>query len=208
MASHSTWTGGQLQAFLEQVDEDRWAPLWTLAAANGMRRGELMGLTWADVDLEAGVVSIDRSTTQLGRERVTSTPKNHERRQVAIDPRTVGALKAWRVRQAAERLEWGSAYVDTGGLVFTWENGAPVLPDYVTKAFGKAQEGLRAPRLVFHGLRHTHATLLLRDGVPVHIMAKRLGNKDPSITLNVYADVIPDDDAGAVDVFARAVWGA
>jgi integrase len=67
-------------------------------------------------------------------------------------------------------------------------------------------EGL--PRLVLHELRHTHATLLLRDGVPVHIVAKRLGHWDPSVTLNGYADAIPSDDGPAVDVFSRAVCGA
>jgi len=67
---------------------------------------------------------------------------------------------------------------------------------------------LALPRLVVHELRHTHATLLLRDGVPVHIVAKRLGHKDPSVTLNVYADAIPEDDMSAVEVFSKAVWGA
>jgi integrase len=64
------------------------------------------------------------------------------------------------------------------------------------------------PRLTVHELRHSHATILLRAGVPVHIVAKRLGHKDASVTLNVYADVTPDDDASAVDVFSRVVWGA
>jgi integrase len=102
--------------------------------------------------------------------------------------------------------------------VFTWENGSPVQPDFVTKVWAKVQraagERLSAaelsplPRLTVHELRHSHATILLRAGVPVHIVAKRLGHKDPSVTLNVYADVIPDDDTSAVDVFSRAVWGA
>jgi integrase len=64
------------------------------------------------------------------------------------------------------------------------------------------------PELVVHELRHTHATVLLRAGVPVHIVAKRLGYGDPSVTLNVYADAIPEDDTSAVDVFRKAVWGA
>lgn len=205
---HTTWTGQQLQVFLAKVAGDRWAPLWILAAATGMRRGELMGLTWGDIDLDAGLVSIDRSTTQLGKERVTTTPKNHERRKVAIDPHTVAVLRAWRSRQAAERLAWGPAYTDSGGLLFTWESGAPVLPDFATKAFGKAQTGLEGPRLTLHSLRHSHATVLLRAGVGVHIVARRLGHKDPSVTLDVYADVIPSDDDAAVDVFSKAVWGA
>jgi integrase len=96
------------------------------------------------------------------------------------------------------------------GLVFTWADGRPVLPDYVMKAFAAMTERLEGlPRPVLHELRHTHATLLLRDRVPVHIVAKRLGRRDPSVTLNVYADAIPEDDDGrAVDVFSRAVWGA
>lgn len=215
---HTTWTGAQLKVFLDHMADDRWLPLWQLAASTGLRRGELAGLRWSEVDLDAGLVAVERSTTQLGKELVTTTPKNHERRKVAIDPHLVAALRSWRTQQAAERLAWGPSYADTDGLVFTWENGAPIQPDYITKSFGKAQTALGArlaaaelpplPRLVVHELRHTHATLLLRAGVPVHIVAKRLGHKDPSVTLNVYADVIPDDDTSAVDVFTRAVWGA
>lgn len=205
---HTTWTGAQLQTFLAAVADTRWAPLWELAAGTGMRRGELMALRWEHVDLEAGTVAVEHSTTQLGNERVTTTPKNHERRTVAIDAHLVTTLRTWRTEQAKERLAWGAAYEDTEGLVFTWENGAPVQPDYISKTFVKAQDGLGLPRLVLHGLRHTHATILLRAGRPVHIVSKRLGHKDPSVTLNVYADVIPDDDTSAVDVFSKAVWGA
>lgn len=215
---HTTWTGAQLAAFLEHVAEDRWMPLWELAAATGMRRGELMALRWEFVDLEAGVVAVEKSVTQLRQQRVETSPKNHERRRIAIDAHIVATLKAWKTKQSAERLAFGPAYADAEGLVFTWEDGRPVMPDYVTKAFGRLQAALAAklaaaeeaplPRLVVHELRHTHATLLLRDGVGVHIVAKRLGHKDPSVTLNVYADVIPDDDTSAVDVFSKAVWGA
>jgi integrase len=215
---HATWTGEQVKAFLDHVGEDRWAPLWHLATATGMRRGELMGLRWSDVDLDGAIVAVERSTTQVGRDRITTTPKNHERRKVAIDPTTVAVLRSWRKVQTAGRLAWGPAYVDVDGLVFTWKDGSPVLPDYVTKALGRLQlvvaerlveaELEPLPRLTVHELRHSHATILLRAGVPVHIVAKRLGHKDPSVTLNVYADVIPDDDTSAVDVFSKVVWGA
>jgi len=81
------------------------------------------------------------------------------------------------------------------------------MPTYITKQIGKEQLGLPLPLVKIHELRHSHATILLRAGVPVHIVAKRLGHEDASVTLNVYADVIPDDDS-AVDVFSEAVWGA
>jgi integrase len=209
-AKHTTWTGPQLQAFLSRLDEtDRWAPLWTLAAATGMRRGELMALKWSRVDLEAGMVHVEESVTQIGQERRYGTPKNHERRSVSIDPHTIATLKAWRKAQVAERLAWGPAYRGDEDLVFTWEDGRPVLPDFATKAFGILTTGLEGmPRIKLHELRHSHATILLRAGVPVHIVAKRLGHKDPSVTLNVYADAVPDDDGRAVDTFTKAVWGA
>jgi integrase len=204
---HSTWTGDQVQSFLECTARARLAPMWQLAAATGMRRGELMALTWQHVDLDTGIVSVERSTAQLGNELVTTTPKNHERRKVQLDRHTVAALRAWRKQQAQERLAWGAAYEDTEGVVFTQENGSRLSPNAVSKAFLRAQAGLELPRITIHSLRHSHATILLRDRVPVHIVAKRLGHKDPSVTLNVYADVIPDDDTSAVDVFSKAVWG-
>jgi integrase len=206
---HCTWTGAQLRTFLDGLDEtDRWATLWTLAAATGARRAELLALRWADVDLEAGVVHVERSVTQVRQQRLYASPKNHERRDVTIDPRTVAALRGWRKQQMAERLAWGAAYQGAEDLIFTWEDGRPVLPDYITKAFGRLTAGLKVPRLKLHELRHSHATVLLRDGVPVHVVAKRLGHKDPSVTLNVYADAVPDDDGRAVETFAKAVWGA
>jgi integrase len=205
---HVTWTGEQAQMFLGATVDTRLAPLWQLALATGMRRGELMALTWSCVDLDARIVSVERSTAQLGNQLVTTTPKNHERRKIALDARTVAALRAWRKVQAPERLAWGAAYEDSEGLVFTRENGQRVSPNAVSKAFLRAQAGLGLPRISLHSTRHSHATILLRDRVPVHVVAKRLGHKDPSVTLNVYADVIPDDDTSAVDVFSRAVWGA
>lgn len=207
--THTTWTGTQLRGFLEGLGSgDRLAPLWTLAAATGMRRGELMALRWIDIDLEGGIIRVERSVTQVGQERIIGSPKNHERRVVAIDPHTLTVLRVWRKQQAAERLAAGAAYQGAEDLIFTWEDGRPVLPDYVTSRFRRMSNDLGLPRLKFHELRHTHATLLLRDGVPVHVVAKRLGHKDPSVTLNVYADAVPDDDDRAVETFARAVWGA
>ncbi|MBD2760110.1 tyrosine-type recombinase/integrase [Yimella sp. cx-573] len=204
---HSTWTGTQVGTFLTATTNTRFAALWTLALATGMRRGELCALRWEDVDLDAGLIHVERSVTVQASERIYTTPKNHERRDVTLDPRTTAELKAWRKTQAAERLQWGAAYDTTEDLVFTWENGSPASPDYVSKAFVTAQAETKLPRLKLHEARHTHATLLLREGVPVHIVAKRLGHRDPSVTLNVYADAIPDDDGRAVDTFSRAVWG-
>lgn len=206
---HTTWTGAQLHAYLGGLpDSERWATLWTVEAWTGMRRGELLALRWSEVDLEAGVIAVERSVTHVGGERIYGTTKNHERRDVKIDESTLAALKAWRKAQLAERLAWGDAYRGDEDLLFTWQDGRPVRPDFITKEFVKSQRGFELPRLKLHELRHTHATILLRAHVPVHIVAKRLGHKDPSVTLNTYADAIPDDDGEAVEAFSLAVWGA
>ncbi|ABL81476.1 MULTISPECIES: tyrosine-type recombinase/integrase [unclassified Nocardioides] len=226
---HTTWTAAQVASFLTATTSDRWHPMWAVFASTGMRRGEVAGLRWSDshgpiVDLDGGTIRVEVSTTQLDNRRVTTTPKNHERRTIAIDPDLVTVLRTWKATQAAERLAFGPGYADAEGIVFTWEDGRPVMPDYISKTFLTAQTKLKElaagpgddapativplPRLVLHGLRHTHATILLRSGVPVHVVARRLGHKDPSVTLDTYADVIPDDDSSAVDVFWNAVWGA
>lgn len=205
---HQTWTGAQVSKFLGYVADDRVAVLWVLALATGMRRGELCALRWSDVDLDAGVLHVEQSVTVQKSGRTYASPKNHERRDVSIDPRTASVVRTWRKSQAAERLAWGAAYRNADDLVFTWEDGRPVAPDWVSRAFVDAQQGSGLPRLKLHEARHTHATLLLRESVPVHVVAKRLGHRDPSVTLNVYADAIPDDDGRAVETFSRAVWGA
>jgi integrase len=101
---HTTWTGPQTAAFLESV-EGSWHPLWQLLAATGIRRGEACALRRDHIDLDAGAVSVEQSITRLGQRRVTTTPKNHERRKINIDPRTIAVLRAWRKQQAAERLQ-------------------------------------------------------------------------------------------------------
>ena len=134
-------------------------------------------------------------------------------------------LRAWKGQQATERLKLGPACADNGGDVVTWPDGRPVMPDYVTKTWLRIQRLVNhslvdehaktrvdsaasvLPLLVVHGTRHTHATILLRSLVPVHIVAKRRGHMDPSVTLNVYADVIPDDNSSAVDVYVQTVRG-
>ena len=177
--THSTWTGAQARTFLNHVAGAHFEALWTLALATGMRRGELCALRWADVDLEAGVIHVERSVTVQATTRVYSTPKNHERRGVTIDPRTAAALRAWRKTQTAERLAWGAAYDGSDPVVFTWENGTPVPPDYVSKAFVQAQAGADLVRLKLHEACHKRATIPLRDSIPVHVVARRLGHVIP-----------------------------
>jgi integrase len=113
------WTAQELRAFLAYVQGDRLYALWLLAASTGMRRGELLGVQWPDVDIGRARVGVRRSLVTVGHQVVVSEPKTAKgRRSVALDPATVATLKAWRKHQAAERLAWGPAWTDAG-LVFT-----------------------------------------------------------------------------------------
>lgn len=202
---HQTWTAAQLAAYLA-AGAGPYSPAFALAAATGMRRGEVLALRWDDVDLTSRVLHVDRSVTVIDGRRVYTAPKNHERRHLTLDGRTAAMLRALRVEQSRTRLA-APSWADDEGLVFVDHTGVPLHPDRVSKEFVRSQAGTGLPRLKLHELRHTHATLLLREGVPVHVVAKRLGHKDPSVTLSVYADAIPEDDGRAVDVFTSAVFG-
>ena len=125
---------------------------------------------------------------------------------MALDGHLVATLKSWRTQQVAERLALGESYRDREDLVFTWQDGGPVPPDYVTSTFGRLTMRMEVPRITFHSLRHTHATLLLREAVPVHVVAKRLG-QGPQRHPERVRRCHPRRRICAVDTFTKAVWG-
>jgi len=192
------WTSAELAKFLDHVREDRLFPMWRLAAWTGMRRGEVAGLTWRDVDLDDAVVRVQRARVIVSSADVReSKPKTRKgRRNVDLDVVTVAALKAWKARQDAERKVWERTKAGTWpdhGLVFTLEDGTPLNPAHVSRAFGRhvSGAGKDVPRIRLHDLRHTHASLLLAAGVPVKVVSERLGHATPGFTMNVYQHVIP-----------------
>ncbi len=132
---------------------------------------------------------------------------------VSIDRETVTILGEHRRRQAGEQQAAGSAWTESGGLVFTTKWGEPLYPDTVTALMTKlinAHNKSAAPSRVLpharlHDLRHLHATTLLLAGVPVHVVAARLGHADPAVTLRVYSHVLREHALGVGDIFALAV---
>jgi integrase len=172
------WTAADLRSFLAFVEDDRLYALWLLAASTGMRRGEVLGLQWPDVDLGRARVAVRRSLVTVGHQVVVSEPKTAKgRRSVALDPTTVAAIKAWGKRQTAERLAWGPAWTDSG-LVFTREDGRALHPREVTRAFTRHVLAAGLPIIRLHDLRHTHATLALAAGV--HPRSFRSGSGTPT----------------------------
>jgi integrase len=209
----AVWESDQVRTFLDAVTGDRLAGLWRLAAMTGMRRAEVCGLHWSEVDLDAGVLHVTRTlvATPDGQVSWESPKTDRSRRIVEIDPETAHVLHDHRVRQVEEQLRALGAWPDTGveaDVCFTDEAGRPLRPTYVSRRFSDLErrvEGL--PRIRFHDLRHTHATILLASGMPAHVVAARLGHTSPSTTLDVYAHVLREQRSDAAATFADAVDG-
>jgi integrase len=191
----TVWTATQLRAFLAGVGADRLATLYQLAAATGMRRGELVGLGWVDMHLDDEYLTVQRAKTAAGR------------RRVELDPATVAALRAHRKRQAAERLAFGAGYRDHG-LVFTRPGGEPLNPDAVLLAFKRRAARLGLPVIRFHDLRHGWATLALEAGEHPKVVVEQLGHASVKVTLDTYSHVTPGMQRGAVAGSPACSWTA
>jgi integrase len=200
------WEPDELARFLQAVHGTRLEAIWRLSAMTGMRRGEVLGLRWCDVDLDRARLSVRQALVAVGYEVIHSTPKSHGARVIDLDAETVNQLRAHRRRQGEERAEWGVDYQDQD-LVVAKENGEPIHPHTFSQAFERLIEkhGLRKIRL--HDLRHTHATLALKAGVPVKVISERLGHESPAFTLKQYAHVIPGMQAEAAAQVAAMIDG-
>jgi integrase len=206
-----TWSGAQVRTFVDSVDNDRLRGCWWLLANTGMRRGEVLGLRWEDVDFDAGTLRIVRTliTTDVQRKGspgmawgASKTAKG--RRTVALDPATVTALRAHRTRQVEERLAMGGDYQD---LVVCQLDGTPIHPKTISYQFGKAVRAAKLPPIRLHDLRHTHATLALKAGIHPRVVQERLGHANVSITLDTYSHVDLDMQAAAARRGAALITG-
>jgi integrase len=194
-----TWTAGQLRCFLESVRSDRLSAAWQLAALTGMRRGEVAGLRWADLDLDGGWLSVRQTLVVVDNQPQVSEPKTARgRRRIALDAETIAALRAHHTAQAAERLAAGPAWQGSD-LVFTRPDGGPLHPEYVRRQFDRLLQRAGLPRIHLHDLRHTHATLALQAGVHPKVVSERLGHATVAMTLDIYSHTIPalQQDAAA-----------
>jgi integrase len=200
------WSEAEAAAFLADVAGDRMYPLWRLVLTTGMRRGELCGLRWRDVDLAAGVAAV-AVTRVVARTVVTGEPKTRAgARVVRLDRETVAAMAAWRKRQAEERLAAGPAWQDTG-MVFVDQAGCPPHPETITRWWREAVARAGRPPIRLHDARHTAATMMLRAGVPVKVVSQRLGHADVAVTMRVYQHTTTQDDQAAADVLEHALRG-
>lgn len=175
------WDAVTLQAFLAKAKGHQDYLPWLLLAATGMRRSEVLGLQWADVDFARATVSVEQSKTAAGRRLVT------------LDPTTLAALREWRLARM------GSTYV---------VGTEPLAPGAFTERFRKQVRAWGFPIIRLHDLRHTHASLLLKEGVHPKVVQERLGHSSIQVTLDIYSHVVEGLQETAATAVGGFLWDA
>jgi integrase len=200
------WDDEQVRLFLAEAKRtSAYYALYLTALTTGMRQGELLGLRWKDVDLAAGVASVQQTLYRLGKTLLTKEPKSaRSRRPVALPPLLVVTLREVQEIQATRRRDLGSAYVDHG-LIFCQPDGKPLHAHNVSQRdFRRVVKRAGVPRIRFHDLRHCHATLLLQQGVHPKVVQERLGHSTITMTLDTYSHVLPGmQECAAADLEKR-----
>lgn len=201
----------QVRRLLDAVQGERLAALYMLVITTGMRQGELLALRWRDVDLDRRTVAVSATLqrTKVDGYILTSPKTRQSRRQISLTLGACDALRAHRSHQAQERLALGPAWEGSHDLVFTDPVGRPLSGIQLTRAnFYPLLDRAGLPRIRFHDLRHTAATLLLGRGVNPKIVSEMLGHATIAITLDTYSHVLPDMQQQAAAAMEAALGGA
>ncbi len=198
----------QVATLLEAARGDRHAALYTLAIATGLRQGELLALRWTDLDEGRQSLTVGATLQKVDREFRLLEPKTaRSRRAIDLPAIAVAALRQHRASQLEERLRLGAAWQDWG-LVFATEQGTPLDASSITHRFQKLLNRAGLPRIRFHDLRHTCASLLLAQGVPPRMIMEVLGHSQISLTMNTYAHILPALRQQAAEAMDAALGGA
>ena len=193
-----TWTASQLREFLDATSDHPLGVVFLIAATTGMRRGEVLGLRWTDVDLDAARIAVRQTVLAVRYQVIVGSPKTARgNRSIAIDQITVEALRRLRSAHEVDALD---------ALVFGRPDGRPHHPDYVSQTFERTVARLGLPRIRLHDLRHTHATLGLAAGIPTKVMSDRLGHATTAFTQDVYMHAIPPLEADAAERIAAMIF--
>ena len=206
---HITWSTDELKEFLSSIRGDRLYAAFVLLATTGMRRGEVLGLRWGDLDFDAGQLAVAHTITTAGFGPLVSGPPKtpRSRRHVFLDDATLAILREHRQRQGEDRLAAGPAWDADNDLVFRDELGGAIHPDWFSNEFWRLLRKVGIKRIRLHDLRHTYATLALKAGMHPKIVSERLGHATVGVTLDLYSHVTPSIARDAADVVASRVLG-
>jgi integrase len=205
----AAWSRDEVREFLDVAADDRLHAIWRLVLSTGMRRGELLGLRWPDVDETTITVARQVLLRPDGRDLyVRETTKTRRVRRARVDDSVAAALRSWKVEQATERLAFGPAWRTDGGhrlategaWVVTEPNGYIVEPDTLRARFQRLARDAGVPVIPLHGARHTYAELALSAGVRLDVVSRQLGHSSISTTAGNY---LHDNDEAAAEAAVR-----
>ena len=204
----STWNQDEVRRFLNDVAESRLHAAWRLTLY-GLRRGEVVGLRWSDIDLTNHKMTVSQARIVVDKRIVVEEPKSENgKRTLPLDDELVAALKQLRKTQMAERLEAGTAY-EIGLDELDWYTpgdrylvvdklGIPVNPNWYSSEFHRIRERVSLPKIRLHDSRHTTLSLMEKAGVPISVISKWAGHHDAAFTMRTYVHASADDlEAGA-----------
>jgi integrase len=192
------WDAGEAARFLDAAQGDSYGAIWEVALGTGLRKGELLALRWCDVELERATLHVRRTITETEDGVDYGEPKTKAgRRTLKLSPDGVEALLAHRVARPLA--------IDAEALVFQSAAGTPIFQRNLSRRFYALTARAGLGHIPFHGLRHTHATLLLAEGVNVKAVSARLGHASIQITLDTYAHWLPQMDDQAAAAIGRAL---
>lgn len=198
-----TWNNNQVKAFLEMAKTSPYYPVYKTAIYTGLRRGEVLGLRWQDVDFDNLVISVRQSLQEVKGVGITfKEPKSGKSRSITITTTLAKELKKLYKQQLTDKLLLGQIYQDLD-LVFAQVNGKLLPPTEMARNYRKMVNNSGLPYIRFHDLRHTHATLLLQQGVHPKVVSERLGHSTISITMDIYTHVLPNMQKEAAHQFEQ-----
>lgn len=196
----------QIAEVLARLDGHPLHPIVALALASGLRRGELCGLAWGALDIDAATARVERSLEETAAGLRFKPPKTrHGYRTVSLSPWVIEILRAHRRRQLEQRLVLGLGRPGPEDLVFALADGSPYAPDKLSRDWGNVVRDRKLPAVMFHALRHSNASALIAGGVDIVTVSRRLGHGSPEITLRVYAHLFNGVDTAAADAIEAAM---
>lgn len=209
--SVAVWTAEQLGTFLDAVADDPLFAFWWLTALRGLRRGEMCGLRWTEIDLNHGVLYVERNRTTAGYQVIEGDPKTPAgRRPVALDKRTLHVLREHRKRQQEQRTRretTGKTWIDSG-YVFVRKDGSPLHPGYASGRFRLLIKRTGVPPVRLHDLRHGAASLAHEAGADLKTLQDMLGHSSILVTADTYTSVLPLTHRRSADATAHLVLAA
>jgi len=195
----------QIAELLAAIQDHRLYMPALLALGAGLRRGEILALRWRDIDLDAGIIRVERSLGEADTLYIKAPKTSAGRRSVAVPPFVVAALNNHR-RQALElRMSLGQGKPNHDDLIFTTIDGAPWHPDKLSRDWANLVRLRKLPRVSFHALRHTNASLLIAGGLDVHSVSRRIGHKSANLTLSVYTHMFRNREPDAVSAIEKVL---